>query len=93
MIDRDGYRPNVAIVLVNHKKVYRPYCEEKLAVRGHRGRKRALGTRAPLALPSAQNQRWSLDFMSDTLRDGRQFRVLAIVGGFTSKSLALIVDT
>ncbi len=38
------------------------------------GRKRALGTRASIALPEAPNQRWSLDFVSDTLTDGRRFR-------------------
>lgn len=80
-------------VVVNHKKVYRLYREEKLAVRGRRGRKRALGTRAPLALPSAQNQRWSLDFVSDALRDGCRFRVLAIVDDFTRECLSLVVDT
>jgi putative transposase len=80
-------------VLVNHKKVYRIYVEEKLTVRKRGGRKRALGTRAPLSVPEGRNQRWSLDFVSDALRDGRRFRVLAIVDDFTRESLALIVDT
>lgn len=34
------------------------------------GRKRALGTRAPMLLPDTINRRWSLDFVSDTLSDG-----------------------
>lgn len=80
-------------VLVNHKKVYRLYREEKLAVRKRGGRKRALGTRAPLALPEGRNQRWSLDFVSDALRDGRRFRILAIVDDFTRECLGLVVDT
>jgi putative transposase len=80
-------------VLVNHKKVYRLYREEKLAVRKRGGRKRALGTRAPLSVPAGKNQRWSLDFVSDALRDGRRFRVLAIVDDFTRECLALVVDT
>lgn len=80
-------------VLVNHKKVYRIYREEKLTVRKRGGRKRALGTRAPLALPAGRNQRWSLDFVSDALRDGRRFRVLGIVDDFTRECLALVVDT
>ena len=54
-------------LLVNHKKVYRLYREEKLAVRKRGGRKRALGTRAPLSVPEGRNQRWSLDFVSDAL--------------------------
>ena len=41
--------------------------------------KRALGTRAPMTLPNAINQRWSLDFVSDALSDGRRFRILCIV--------------
>jgi putative transposase len=49
--------------------------------------------RAPLALPNAPNERWSLDFASDCLTDGRRFRVLAIVDDFTRESLALIPDT
>jgi putative transposase len=42
-------------------------------------RKRALGTRVPVATPQAPNQRWSLDFALDLLVDGRRFRVLVIV--------------
>ena len=57
------------------------------------GRKRALGTRAPMALPQGPNQRWSLDFVSDALASGRRFRVLAIVDDFTRECLALVVDT
>ena len=40
------------------------------------GRKRALGTRAPMTIPQAPNQRWSLDFVADVLTDGRRFRIL-----------------
>lgn len=57
------------------------------------GRKRALGTRSPAALPQGPNQRWSLDFVSDALSDGRRFRVLCIVDDFTRECLALVVDT
>jgi len=39
------------------------------------------------------NQRWSLDFASDALSDGRRFRILAIVDDFTRECLALIADT
>ena len=38
-----------------------------LTVRKRGGRKRALGTRAPMAIPQGANQRWSLDFVSDAL--------------------------
>jgi putative transposase len=49
-------------LVMNHKKFRRPYREERLQVRRRGGRKRALGTRAPLAIPQGANQRWSLDF-------------------------------
>ncbi|MFC0200968.1 IS3 family transposase, partial [Paracoccus rhizosphaerae] len=50
---------------VNHKRLFRIYREERLHVRRRGGRKRAIGTRAPMALPLMPNQRWSLDFVSD----------------------------
>ena len=78
---------------LNHKKLLRIYREEGLRVRRRGGRKRALGTRAPMALPQAVNQRWSLDFVADTLDSGRRFRVLVVVDDFTRECLALIVDT
>jgi len=62
-------------------------------VRRRGGRKRALGTRAPLTIPSGPNQRWSLDFLSDAFVDGRRFRILAVVDDFTRECLALVADT
>ena len=78
---------------MNHKKLRRLYREERLQVRRRGGRKRAIGTRAPMALPEAPNQRWSLDFVSDTLIDGRRFRILAVVDDFTRECLCLAADT
>lgn len=80
-------------IAINHKKLRRLYREERLQVRRRRGRKRALGTRAPIALPEGPNQRWSLDFVSDTLTDGRCFRILAVVDDFSRECLCLIADT
>jgi putative transposase len=79
--------------LVNHKKLRRLYGEERLQVRRRGGRKRALGTRSPIAIPQGANQRWSLDFLSDALTEGRRFRILAIVDDFTRECLCLIADT
>jgi putative transposase len=62
-------------------------------VRKRGGRKRALGTRRPLALPSRPNERWSLDFVNDAFTDGRRFRVLAVVDDFTRECLCLVADT
>ena len=80
-------------VRLNHKRLFRIYREERLGVRRRGGRKRALGTRSPMALPQAANQRWSLDFVSDALSSGRRFRVLAVVDDFTRECLGLVVDT
>lgn len=80
-------------VLLNHKRLFRLYREERLGVRKRSGRKRALGTRSPMTLPEAANQRWSLDFVSDSLSSGRRFRVLAVVDDFTRECLGLVVDT
>lgn len=62
-------------------------------VRKRGGRKRALGTRATMALPQGQNQRRSRDFVSDALASGRRFRVRAIVEDLTRECLGLVVDT
>jgi len=70
-------------IIVNHKKLRRLYREERLQVRRRGGRKRALGTRAPMALQQGPNQRWSLDLLSDACSDGRRFRILANVDDFT----------
>jgi putative transposase len=80
-------------LLLNHKKLRRLSAEERLQVRRRGGRKRALGPGAPLGLPQAPNQRWSLDFRHDQLSDGRRFRILAVVDDFTRECLALIANT
>lgn len=86
LLEREGH-------VLNRKKLYRLYREEKLMVRRRRRRKRALGTRAPMTLPGAINQRWSLDFVADALSDGRRFRILCVVDDFSRECLATVVDT
>src|SRR3546814_1305171 len=78
---------------LDDKKLRRLYREERLQVRRRGGRKRALGTRAPMTMPQGPNQRWSLDFLSDTLTDSRRFRILAVVDDFTRECLCLVADT
>ena len=95
---RFGYRRLLILIRregthVNHKKLRRLYRDERLQVRRRGGRKRALGTRAPMAIPQGPNQRWSLDFLSDQLSDSRRFRILAVVDDFTRECLALVADT
>ncbi|ETW11259.1 integrase catalytic subunit [Roseivivax marinus] len=67
---------------MNWKKLYRIYREEGLTVRKRGGRKRALGTRAPMAIPQGPNQRWSLDFVADSLTCGRRFCILCVIDDF-----------
>lgn len=86
LLEREGVR-------LNHKKLYRVYREEGLAVRRRRGRKRATGTREPMTVPQASNDRWSLDFASDCLDRGRRFRILVVVDDFTRECLAAVADT
>ena len=86
MLKREG-------TIVNLKKVRRLYSEERLQVRKHRGRRKALGTRAPMAIPQGANQRWSLDFVSDTFTDSRRLRILTVVDDFTRECVALVADT
>jgi putative transposase len=86
LLERDGVR-------MNHKRFRRLYREEKLQVRRRRGRRRAIGVRAPLTLPQGPNQRWSLDFVADQLTSGRRFRILTVVDDFTKEALATVADT
>ena len=86
LLEREGFR-------LNHKKLRRIYKEEGLTVRKRGGRKRAIGTRAPLAVPSRVNERWSLDFVSDSFMDGRRFRMLCVVDDHSRECLALVADT
>ena len=62
-------------------------------VRRRGGRKRAVGTRAPIMLPDGPNVRWSLDFVHDQLGDGRRFRILAIVDDCTCERPILCQTT
>jgi putative transposase len=76
----------------NHKRIGRIYRAANLQVRKRVRRKLALG-RGPVKDPvSAPNQRWSLDFVHDRLRNNRRFRVLAVGDDCTRENLALEAD-
>jgi putative transposase len=85
LVDREGLH-------VNHKRLYGVYREAKLQVRRRRRKRLTRGQRTPLALPSRRTERWSMDFMVDTLADGRGFRTLNVVDDFTKECVAIEVD-
>ena len=69
--------------LVNQKRVYRIYREEGLEVRTKRRRKRASHVRLLVPPAGGPNERWSMDFVTDRLESGRQFRMLTVVDNFS----------
>lgn len=95
---RYGYR-RLAVLLrregfvVNHKKVYRLYRDEGLAVRRRKRKKLAGAERVIPSLPESRNQCWSMDFVQDSLADGRRIRVLTLVDNYSRECLALEVGT
>lgn len=95
---RFGYRRLCVLLrregmIVNHKRVYRIYRKENLAVRSRKGKRRSSFLRQPISAPDQPNQRWSMDFMSDATSDGRRLRILNVVDDFTRESLAICVDS
>ncbi|WP_373458637.1 IS3 family transposase [Sphingomonas faeni] len=86
LLRRDG-------ITINRKKTQRLYREEGLTVRRRKGRKRAVGARAPAPVLALPNQRWSLDFVHDQMATGRRFRILNIVDDVTRECLRAVLDT
>ena len=79
-------------LVLNRKRTYRLYVELGLQVRTKR-RKKLQRPRVPMPVPSRPNERWSVDFMSDQLANGRRFRILNLVDDFSRKCVGQIVDT
>ena len=86
LLCREGWK-------INAKRVLRLYQQESLQVRTRpRRRKVAARPRAHLPAPEAPNERWSLDFVSDELANGRRFRVLTVIDIHSRECLALEAD-
>jgi len=80
---REGWR-------VNHKRIYRLYIEEGLALRRRRPkRRRSAARRVEQPRPTGPNEIWAMDFMHDTLADGNALRVLTVVDTYTRECVAL----
>ena len=79
---------------INHKKAYRLYKEAGLSLKRKAKRrtyeKRGMPDRSRLQRP---NDRWSMDFVSDSTCTGKRFRVFTLIDEVTRKCLALEVDT
>ena len=78
---------------VNHKRVYRLYREEGLAMRRRKRKRFRAEARVPLALPKTTNEVWTMDYTHDELASGRKFRTLNLMDGYTREALAIEVDT
>jgi putative transposase len=78
---------------VNHKRVERIYREEGLSLRKRKKKRQTAALRIVLPMPTEPNKRWSMDFVSDQLSDGRKFRSLTIVDDCSRESPAIEVDT
>jgi len=85
LLRREGWR-------VNAKRIYRLYTDEGLTVRTKHRTKAAGRARGPQPGATALNQRWSMDFMSERVADGRWFRILTVVDQFTRECLCLLAD-
>lgn len=86
LLQREGWR-------VNHKRVYRLYREEGLGIRAKRRRKRITLPRVQPVPATRPQERWSIDFLTDALGDGKRFRLLPIVDNVSRVSPAIEVGT
>ena len=76
----------------NHKRTWRIYCAMRLNL-PRRTRKRLVRPPQPLGAPSLPNEIWALDFMSDSLYQGRRFRTLNILDEGVRAALSIEIDT
>jgi putative transposase len=77
---------------VNLKRVYRLYKNANLAVRRRKKAKRPASERVPLQLAQAINEVWSMDFVSDSLANGRRIKCLTVADDFSHECLEIAVD-
>jgi putative transposase len=78
---------------VNHKRVYRLYREEGLAMQRRRRKKFRAEARVPLALPTRANEMWTMDYTHDEMAGGRKFRTLNLMDSYTREALRIEPDT
>jgi putative transposase len=86
LLRREGWR-------VNHKRTHRLYSQAGLQVRKRRRKRIVMGERTPIERARGPNESWSMDFVADSLANGRRVRCLAVVDDFTRECVAAVVDT
>ena len=86
LLRREGHR-------INRKRTLRLYRDLGLQVRRKKRRRASQANRQPRPVPSVANEQWSIDFVSDSLADGRAYRTLNVLDDATRESLAIEVDT
>jgi putative transposase len=93
---RYGYRRIYEMIrkdqIVNHKKIYRLYREMGLKYRRKAQKKRFYGESVPLKIPNGINERWSMDFVSDSLYGGRKFRTFNLIDDCSREAIVQYVD-
>ena len=95
---RYGYR-RIHVLLrregwtINHKRTHRLYREAGLQVRRRRRKRIVMGERTPIEHARGPNESWSMDFVADSLANGRRVRCLAVVDDFTRECVTTVVDT
>jgi putative transposase len=77
---------------VNHKRVYRLYKDANLAVRRRKKVKRPPCERVPLQQAQKVNDVWSMDFVSDSLSNGRRIKCLTVADDFSHECVVIAVD-
>jgi putative transposase len=95
---RFGYRRLTALLVregmaVNHKRIYRLYREEGLAMRIRQRRRIGWSGMATSPVTTKPNQRWSIDFVSDCVSTGKVIRMLTVVDDYTRECPAIEADT
>jgi putative transposase len=78
---------------INHKRTERIYREEGLSLRKRKRKKMTAQTRVIIPPPAAPNEKWSMDFVTDSIVTGRRFRALAIVDDYSRECPVIEVDT
>lgn len=87
------YRLRILGHLWNFKRIYRVYCRMRLNIRRRARKRLPARVRQALMQPTAPDQVWSIDFMHDSLWNGRTYRLLNVIDDYNRQLLAVEVDT